>query len=789
MQSREVHPSISKTPIPLDANDLATVCVLCSHNCGIRVDVAGGRIVDIRPDERNPITEGYICNKAVTCDKYAHHDQRLQHPLRKRADGTFEEISWDTAIAEIAGKLARIRSEHSSRSIALVGIGGQANHMDAAYGGPFLRAVGSRRFFNAYAQEKHQHHLIDHWMFDAAPSLFFHPDVENATYLLVMGTNPRISNRGHNATETFKHLAKKETCKVVAVDPRETETTRGADEHLQVNPGSDAYLLLGLAASLVQNELWDVEFVSSTTVGFDEVRDQLSRVNREEMAARAGLDLATLDRIATEMASAEHAAIMFDLGVEQLPFSTLISYLLRLNLALTGNLGEGGNFFLGGFVPPALSSSRFEEPERALASGIQSIRALGNFAMFSPTLVPEEILFDHPERVRAVIVEGSNPLLSYSDTNAWRKAIETLDLLVVIDPAFTETARLANYVLPVPVGYEKWEIALFPKRYPQIDVQLRPPVIPAPADTLPEAEIYVRLAEAMGVCEPLPDDLAAVGKPETPQARAAFMATAMSKLGDIVAKGVDPESQMVFWAYRGIGHHFPSPSLIAVWAMCLQNAMARKDDIVRTLGDAWKDQDPFAITEEMFARILAHPEGVEVARVETGDNLIRNIGFSDKKVRLAPPRVLQEMERAIATPLVRDAEFPFVLASGLRTRWTANTIQRDPSWRKGSGPHCELSLHPDDAVKLGIAKGDIVRVETKRGAVELPAALDRKLKTGHVWMPNGFGMQVSKGIDGAAEVVGAAMNEITDVADRDPISGCPHHRYVPVKLTRVGTPT
>jgi anaerobic selenocysteine-containing dehydrogenase len=220
-QTQAVHPSVSKTPIPLDATDLATVCVLCSHNCGIRVDVTGGRITDIRADERNPITEGYICNKAVTVDRYAHHGQRTQQPLRRRTDGTFEPVTWDAAIDDIAARLRRIRDEHGPRAIGLVGIGGQANHMDAPYASSFLRAIGSRRWFNAYAQEKTQHHLVDQWMFDAAPSVFFHPDLEHVGYLIVMGTNPRISNRGHNPNETFKELAKRPGCVVVAVDPRE----------------------------------------------------------------------------------------------------------------------------------------------------------------------------------------------------------------------------------------------------------------------------------------------------------------------------------------------------------------------------------------------------------------------------------------------------------------------------------------------------------------------------------------------------------------------------------------
>ena len=100
---------------------------------------------------------------------------------------------------------------------------------------------------------------------------------------------------------------------------------------------------------------------------------------------------------AREFAAAESAAIFYDLGVEQTPFSTLISYLIRVLLVLTGNLGRrGGNMFLESLLPPSRAPSGHAEPERALASGIPAIRALGNYGMFSPTLVPEEILLDHP---------------------------------------------------------------------------------------------------------------------------------------------------------------------------------------------------------------------------------------------------------------------------------------------------------------------------------------------------------------------------------------------------------
>jgi anaerobic selenocysteine-containing dehydrogenase len=756
------------------ATNLPTVCVLCSHNCGIRVDVKDGRITAVRGDETNPITKGYVCNKAFSIAHYVEHGDRVRHPMRRRPDGTFEEIDWTTAIAEIAAKLNEIRTKHSPRAVALVGIGGQGNHMDAPYAMAFLRGVGSRRWFNAFAQEKTQHNLLDQWMFDASPATFLHADTEHAKFLLVLGTNPKISNRGHNATDTFKMLADDASRTVVVADPRETETTRTATRHLRVKPGGDVYLLLGMAAVIIREGLEDRGFVAERTIGLDLLCAELAAVDVATMAERAGLQVDEILETARGFARAESAAIFYDLGVEQTPFSTLISYLMRVLCVLTDNLGrEGGCVFLENFLPPVQDPTRVKEPERALASGIPAIRALGNAGMFSPTLVPEEVLFDHPERIRAIVVEGSNPILSFSDAARWREARERLDLLVVIDPAMTETARIADYVLPTPVGYEKWETAAFPRGVPEVFMQVRPPVVAPPPDALPEPEIYVRLCEAMGLYGAPPAELAALGaNAQTPEGAMAFLGTAQ-------AAATGGEHEMLTWAYRALGPHLPSPALAGVFFIAHLNAMFRPEAVLRTLGPEWEGKMPFEVGTELFRRILAHPEGVEIARQRMETNLDDHLGFDDKKIRLAPEAMMPEIRRAIATAPHVDTAFPLVMAAGLRTRWTANTIQRDPAWRKGRGPHCALNLSPDDAKSLGINDGDSVRVSTNRGSLTMPAQLDPKLMAGHVWMPNGFGMISSDGM-----VQGANQNELTDVNDRDPFTGIPHHRYVRCRVER-----
>ena len=145
------------------------------------------------------------------------------------------------------------------------------------------------------------------------------------------------------------------------------------------------------------------------------------------MAARCSLDVDDVLTTARGFANADSAAIFYDLGVEQAPFSTLNAYLIRVLLTLTGNIGRiGGDVFLETFLAPVIDRERVSEPERAIASGIPAIRALGNAGMMSPTLVPEEVLVDHPERIRAIIVEG---ILIFTDPDLRR----LMDVKVFVD--------------------------------------------------------------------------------------------------------------------------------------------------------------------------------------------------------------------------------------------------------------------------------------------------------------------------------------------------------------------
>lgn len=767
---------------PPNADDVATLCVLCSHNCGLRVDVKDNTIVAIRGDETNPNTAGYTCNKARAIPHYVQHAQRVEHPLKRKADGGFERISWDQAISEIADKLNRIRRQHAPRSIALTGIGGQGNHMGGFGSLPFMFSLNSPMFFNALGQEKTQHALVWRRLYKATPDVYLHADEEHADYMLLLGSNPLISNRGRNATEVFKQLAANPNRQLVVVDPRVSETARRADRHLRVKPGCDVYLLMGLAAIIAQEQLQDTRYIQERVKGYDQLATTLRAIDPALMAERAGVPLDDLKATAREFAQAPSACIYFDLGIEQIPHSTIVSYLINVLLLITGNAGVAkGNLFIQQFGP---TTPYVHKQAKALVSDIEAIPLLLPVGIFPPNIIPEEITSNHPDRIRALVVDGANPLVSYPDTQAFRAALAQLELLVVIEPAMTETARMAHYVLPAPVGYEKWEFCTFPHMH--TTPQLRPPVVQGPAQALPEPEIYHRLSRAMGLVPAAPRLLHRLARRARHPIGAPLYIAALSALAALRGGGLYPiAGRIASWLYETLGPTLPGPQTALLWLISHGYALTRRQELNRALPEARAIRNPFKAGELVFRKLLDNPQGVLLGQALADDNFKQHCHHADGKAHIYQADWAKDILQLQAqTPQV-NTDYPLILNGGLRTGWNANTIIRDPAWQKGKGPHCPILIHPQDAAQWGVNQGDLVRLESKRGAVEGPVRLEPNTMPGHLHIPNGFGMSFPDPVTGELRQNGILINELMDIHDRDPYTGCPYTKTIACRLIKL----
>lgn len=769
--------------VAANAKDVSTVCVFCTHNCSLSVDVKDNVITSIRGDTKNPNSGGYMCNKAQAIPHYVRHAQRLEHPLKRMPDGQFERISWDQAIAEISDKLNRIRKKHAPRAIAMFGLGGQGNHMDAFGALPFMFSIKSPIFFNALGQEKTQHAMVWRHIYRATPDIYLPPDEANSDYVLVMGTNPVISNRGLKPVEEYKKLATDDKRKLVVIDPRVSETAKRADRHIRVKPGGDAYLLMGFVATILQEGLQRTAYIEKRVNGFEALKEDFKEVDPKKMAAYAGVSHDELVLTAREFANSPSACIAWDLGVEHTVNSTLNSYLINIILLITGNAGqEKGNIFVQQFGP---KGKFLKDQPRALVSGISAIPFLLPVGMFSPNLVPEEIQNKHPDRIRAMIVDSTNPLVSYADTKALKAAFDELELMVVIEVAMTETARAADYVLPAPVGYEKWEYATFP--HLKFTPQLRPPVVKGPDEALPEQEIYYRLTRAMGLVPKAPRILNFLAKKARTPLGAQLYLGMLVALAAIRGGGLFPiAGRVMTWLYETMGRTLPSPALAVMWFFCHGYALTQRKALNHAMPQARELKSPFAAGELVFKKMLAHPEGFLAGEIPLEDNFKVGCRHPDRKARIYHPEWMADIRKLAATPpSQRDPSYPFVLNGGLRTGWTANTIVRDPAWRKGKGPHCPVIMHPVDAASLGISDGQMVRLETRRGFIDGPVKFDLNTALGHLQIPNGFGMEYPDPLTGELKTVGMLVNSIVDVRDRDPYTGIPHIKYIQCRIVPI----
>ncbi|MGH9275385.1 MAG: molybdopterin-dependent oxidoreductase, partial [Acidimicrobiales bacterium] len=200
-----------------------TACILCECNCGIEVRLGGDdgrRFERIRGDKAHPASAGYTCEKALRLDHYQNGRHRLTSPLRRRDDGTFEEIDWDTAISEVATRFAAVRDTHGGESIFYYGGGGQGNHLGGAYSSGTRAALGSRFRSNALAQEK----TGEFWVSDRMMGSATRADFEHCDVGLFLGKNPWHSHSIARARVTLKEIAADPARTLIVVDPRRTET-------------------------------------------------------------------------------------------------------------------------------------------------------------------------------------------------------------------------------------------------------------------------------------------------------------------------------------------------------------------------------------------------------------------------------------------------------------------------------------------------------------------------------------------------------------------------------------
>lgn len=476
-----------------------TVCRLCSSCCAIQAEVVGDRLVAAHRKSFLAPEKRLYCPKLAAAPEIVYSPERLTTPLIKKDDGSgFREASWDEALDWVVARFVRHREESGARSVAwLRGMAADwgapwdyPNRLMHAFGSPNTIGNGSvcfvaRDFAHSFTYG----------------SMAF-PEAKNARCVIVWGKND--GNTALGAAESI-HYAKEQGATLVVIDPVETALARKADIWLQIKPGHDGLLAMAMIHEIIEQELFDARFVEQYTVGFDRLKEVAARYPAEEVAEHIWLTPDQIRKVARLYATTKPASIVDGNGLDmhrEVFDTTRAVAMLR---ALTGNLDKPG----GDVLPQPIPLRNIQLKDR-LPDGVEPItRDYSLFNTFSETwgnqvqgCLIDAILDESPYPVKMVVVQSGNPVVSMADSTRAREAFTKVETLVVIDMFMTETARLADVILPAASCFETTQLNRFSIRNnPMI---LQNAVIPPVGDSWPNWRIIFELGRRLGYAEDFP---------------------------------------------------------------------------------------------------------------------------------------------------------------------------------------------------------------------------------------------------------------------------------------------
>ncbi len=739
-----------------------TACVLCAQNCGLKVRVENNRIEAVKPDRDNPRSQGYVCRKGLNVIYHQYPKDRLTNPL-KRVGDAFEPIPWGQAMREISDKIGAVVKTHGPRSLAYMGGSAQGGSFEAAFGLSLLRGMGSQYFYSSAGQEFSGSWWVSGRMLGKQYNVAI-PDEHGAEMLVGWGWNGMMSHQMPRARKVLTGFSKDPARLLVVVDPRKSETAAIADIHLAVRPGADALLIKAMIA-LILNEGWEnKDYIRNSVAGWEQVAPWF-----ENFDVKAALGVCELDyeqvRHICRLMTTRRWCFHPDLGIYMGRNSTLNSYFLNILGVVCGILGVPGGNVIPGMVMPMGFHADERNPDvwRTVTTNMPPAAA----GSFPPNVMPEEILSDHPDRLRAVMVSACNPLRSYADTQAFEAAFKKLDLLVVNDIVMSETAQLAHYVLPCRTYYESWDGTFFPWTYPKVFFQMRGPVVEPEGQCLEASQIFTILADRLGLVPEIPEDLYHASGAN----RLAFGA----KLMQWAASEPRAMKSMPFVLAKTLGRVWGSAALSALWGILMTAPESFRKNAARAGFEPGMDQG-----DRIFQALMDNPQGLWVGEVDPDANMAA-IKTPSGKIEVHIPELAASAENINAETeqegLRMSDEFPMILNAGRHMDTNANTLMRNPEWNRGKRA-CTVAVNSDDAAALGLVDRDLVQVITEAGKAVGELQVSTQVRMGTVLIPHGFGLTY----DG--EIYGINVNQLTQNTHRDPL-GTPLHRYVPCRLEKV----
>jgi len=700
----------ARTGLP-EEKVVRTVCKDCHVACGVLAHVKDGKLIKVEGDPDHPLNQGIMCPKGLSIKQLVYHPDRIIYPMKRvgeRGEGKFERISWDEALDTITTKLKGYIEEYGSNSI-LCSVGGKPSKtMRAWYG--VANSLGSPNVGwtdNPYCFGPFT--IAERYTYGNFISWEMGSDVKNTNCIIVWAGHPAYS---HPTWGRMFMQARARGAKVVVVDPRFTPMASKADLWLQIRPGADGALAMAMLNVIINEELYDKEFVDKWCIGFEELKERVQEYSPEKMAEITWLNKDDIIKAARWYGTIKPACLYQRAGLEMLSNSTQTIRAVACLRALTGNIDvKGGNVF-DTFPPGFIGHVYLWFPENRMPWEVEELRiGADRYPLLSGPRAPlgtphtpsviDAILTDKPYPVKAWFI-SNDILLCVPDSRRNIEALKRVDFLVVTEFFKTTTAYYADILLPAATWIETDDIE---SCYTNL-IACRQAAIEPVGECKDEMWMMFEILNRMGITYN------------------AFPVKTMEETYEIRLKGIDTK-----W------EDFKKQHIIEI---------------------------PMRYKKYEETGFLT-PTG----KVELYSETFKKHGYDPL------PNYVESPYSPVSNPeLVK--KYPFTLITcGVKINYM-HSMGRNIPWLREMSPDPNMEIHPDTASELGIKDGDWVWMEMPyglSGRVKSKAKLTRGIHPkvvqclSHWWYPEKPGPD-----HGQSEV---NINMITPNKPVDPIAGTP----------------
>jgi anaerobic selenocysteine-containing dehydrogenase len=659
--------------------------------------------------------------------QYQNDPDRLLYPLRRSTRG-WERIAWDTATREIGAKLRALRKAYGPNAIATYW-GNACDSLTITLANTLCSAFGSPNSFNVLSLEYTDRGVVAARVL-GNENLILQPDAANAEFALLLGTNPLVTQgmtllqRRPRIIGDFRQIQGRGG-KVVVVDPRVTETAKVADEHIAIRPGTDLFLLVALLKRIIETEAYDAAFITRHVNGLDLWRQLVAHLSYERAAAITDVPVVTLHRLADQFAAADGAFATTRVGVQTSHNCSLTEWAVLTLNTITGNIDRPGGVY---FNPGAVDVPRLIEQFTAFRNPAPS--RIGKYPQIfggpPASVFADDVLSDDPNRIRALVVVGGNPVITFPNTPKVEAALRRLDLLVCIDLYLSDTGSFAHYNLPAATMFEKGTFHFLTSTFePYPYAEWKPKVVEPRGKARSEWDIFKALARGAGV----------------PFLNLRLL-DGIDRLLSIVGSGLTPD---LFFQFLLLG-------------------------------------------KTSLRRLKQTQGGIKFGDIQWGAFLRSGLYTKDKRIHLAPDDFAAALPSVLVNPPLPTDDFPLLLISGGRrlasyNSWTHNI---PALMDKLKGNHAVMNV--DDGEKLGLQTGDIIRVISATSSLEIAVEITDVIRAGVIMIHQFWGHVYESGMTLARQYPGVNVNHLHNDQRLDLFSGMPVFNGTPCRVERVAGP-